>query len=289
MTCATALLDLDPFSVRLATGSIRSFDGGQGEKVVLLHGLGGSAANWTEVLDRLVPGHRVLALDLPGHGGSDPLPRGASVDDYADAVAVAIDRRGGAPALVVGHSFGGQVALRLAVRHPRLVQALLLVVSSGVASLPRRSAMGGQLTTALRPGRWLAPLASRYAGSTWFRMLAFRPFLVADAAAFPPRAVLGFFAELREHRDVRGAFRALLADMQGDDVELGCPAIVVWGADDGIVPVEHGLRLARLLGAPLRVVADCGHLVIGERPDAVVDAIRSMLRDQTGFSTSTNS
>src|SRR5690242_15227963 len=98
MTCATALLDLGPFSVRLATGSIRSFDGGQGEKVVLLHGLGGSAANWTEVLDRLVPGHRVLALDLPGHGGSDPLPRGASVDDYADAVAVAIDRRGGAPA-----------------------------------------------------------------------------------------------------------------------------------------------------------------------------------------------
>jgi (E)-2-((N-methylformamido)methylene)succinate hydrolase len=290
MTCATALLGLDPFSVPLGTGSsIRSFDGGAGETVVLLHGLGGSAANWAEVVDRLVPGRRVLAVDLPGHGGSDPLPRGAVLDDYADAVAGAIEGRDGAPALVVGHSFGGQVALRLAVRHPRLVRGLVLVVSSGVASLPRRTAMGGWLTTAVRPGRLLVPLARRYADRTWFRTLAFRPLLVADAAAFPPRAVLGFFAGLREHRDVRGAFRALLADTQGDDVALGCPALVLWGADDGIVPAEHGMRLARLLQAPLRVVADCGHLVIGERPGAVVDAIRCVLQGQTGFSTSMNS
>jgi pimeloyl-ACP methyl ester carboxylesterase len=289
MTCATSLLGLEPFGVELATGSMRSFEGGTGETVVLLHGLGGSAANWVEVVDRLVPRHRVLVLDLPGHGGSDPLPRGAGIDDYADAAAGAIERRADGPALVVGHSFGGQVALRLAVRHRPLVRALVLVVSSGVATLPRRTALGGQLTTALRPGRCLVPLARRYAGRTWFRTLAFRPFLVADAAAFPSRAALGFFAELREHRDVRGAFRALVADTEGDAFALHCPALVLWGAEDGVVPVEHGLRLARLLGAPLRVVADCGHLVIGERPDAVVDAVRSLLDDQTGFSTSTNS
>src|SRR5262245_16158087 len=139
MTCATALLELHPFSVQLATGTIRSFEGGSGDPVVLVHGLGGSAANWTEVIDGLVPGHRVIALDLPGHGGSDPLPRGARIDDYADAAAAVIEARTKGPAVVAGHSFGGQVALSLAVRHPRLVRALLLVVSSGVASLPRRT------------------------------------------------------------------------------------------------------------------------------------------------------
>ena len=289
MTCATALLDLDPFSVHTATGSIRSFEGGDGGPVVLLHGLGGSAANWTEVVGGLVPHHRVILLDLPGHAGSDPLPRGAGIDDYADAAAAAMQARAQAPAIVVGHSFGGQVALRLAVRHPALVRALLLVVSSGVASLPRRTAMAGQLTTVLRPGRWLVPFAHRYAERAWFRTLAFRPFLVADAVAFPSRATLGFFAELRRHRDVRGAFRALLADTQGDEVELHRPALVLWGADDGVVPAEHGLRLARLLRAPLRLVPDCGHLVIGERPDAVLDAVRYLAGVQTGFSTSMNS
>jgi len=288
MTCATAVLPLDPFSVRHATGSIRSFEGGAGEPVVLLHGLGGGAANWALVADDLVLSHRVVAIDLPGHGGSDPLPRGAGVDDYADAVAAAIAGRVDGPALVVGHSFGGQVALRLAERAPALVRALLLVVSSGIASLPRRTAMAGQLTSVIRPGRWVAPFADRYADRAWFRAFAFWPFFVADAAALSERATLGFFAEVREHRDVRGAFRALLADRRRDDVAISCPALVLWGADDGIVPVDHGIVLARRLRAPLRVVPDCGHLLIAERPDTVLDAL-AVLERQTGLSTSMNS
>jgi pimeloyl-ACP methyl ester carboxylesterase len=288
MTCATALLGLDPVSVRIPTGTIRSFEGGEGDPVALLHGLGGSAANWALVAEGLVPAHRVLALDLPGHGGSDPLPRGAGVGDYADAAAAALAARVQAPVLVLGHSFGGQVALRLAERHPELVRGLLLVASSGVADLPRRTAVAGRLTTVLRPGRLMAPFARRHARSVWFRTLAFRPFFVADAAALSERATLGLFAGLREHRDVRGAFRALRAEQRGGHAALSCGAIVLWGADDGIVPPEHGVLLARLLGVSLRVVADCGHLLISERPDAVLDAVRSFER-QTGFSTSMNS
>jgi pimeloyl-ACP methyl ester carboxylesterase len=288
MTCATAVLPLHPFSVRHPTGSIRSFEGGAGDPVVLLHGLGGGAANWALVADALVASRRVVALDLPGHGGSDPLSRGAGVDDYADAVAGAIAARADAPAVVVGHSFGGQVALRLAERHPELVRALVLVVSSGVASLSRRTTTAGRVTSLIRPGRWVAPLAVRHAGHVWFRTLAFRPFLVADAAALSAQAALAFFAEIREHRDVRGAFRALVADRRRDDVAIACPALVLWGSEDAIVPVEHGIILARCLGAPLRVVPDCGHLLIAERPDTVVDAV-GLFDVQTGFSTSTNS
>src|SRR5919198_5327203 len=182
MTCATPVLPLDPISVQHATGSIRSFEGGAGDPVVLLHGLGGSAANWALVADSLVGSLRVVAFDLPGHGGSDPLPRDAGVDEYADAVAAAIAARVEGPALVAGHSFGGQIALRLAERNPGLVRALLLVVSSGVASLPRRTAMAGQITSVIRPRRWVAPFAARFAERVWFRAFAFPPVFLAGAA-----------------------------------------------------------------------------------------------------------
>jgi pimeloyl-ACP methyl ester carboxylesterase len=58
-----------------------------------------------------------------------------------------------------------------------------------------------------------------------------------------------------------------------------CPALIVHGARDRQVPVRDGFEYARRLGAPLRVIADCGHLLIGERPNAVVDAISDWVRE----------
>jgi esterase len=192
------------------------------------------------------------------------------------------------PAVVVGHSFGGQVALRLAARHPEAIRALVLVGPSGVVRLPPRTRVLAVLTTVLRPGARAAPLGARLAGQAWFRRIAFGPLLVADPAALPERAVRGFFAELREHDDVRTARRAILADAPfTGDPALECPAVVLWGAADAVVPVEHGFALARAAHIRLRTIADCGHLLIGERPDAVADAIAAVA--QTGFSTSRNS
>src|SRR5688572_2895178 len=105
MTCATNILGLEE---RRAAG-LRYFAGGDGEPVVLVHGLAGSAANWVELLPALAERYRVLAVDLPGHGGSAPPPPGASVTDFADAVAGVIELERVGPALLAGHSFGGLV------------------------------------------------------------------------------------------------------------------------------------------------------------------------------------
>jgi pimeloyl-ACP methyl ester carboxylesterase len=61
---------------------------------------------------------------------------------------------------------------------------------------------------------------------------------------------------------------------------------VLWGARDGQLPLDDAFEYARRLGAPIRLVADCGHLLIAERPDAVLDAIEALEQAQTGFSTS---
>src|SRR5262245_56690391 len=143
--------------------------GGAGPPVVLLHGLGGAASNWVEVAPLLVDRHRVVALDLPGHAGSAPLGPARGLQAFVDAVAGPMGALGAVPALIVGHSFGGHVAVWLAARRPELVAGLLLVAPAGIGTRTRRARAAIELSTRLRPGRLVAPLGPRLARHAWFR------------------------------------------------------------------------------------------------------------------------
>jgi pimeloyl-ACP methyl ester carboxylesterase len=258
---------------------IRYFVGGEGPSLVLVHGLGGAAANWVELVPALVGRYRVLALDLPGHGGSSPLPAAESLTPFADVVAVVAEREAMLPAAVVGHSLGGLVGLRLALRRPEAVRALLLAASAGISSGTRAREVAVTTLVLARPARVVAPFRTLVARHAWLRYLVFGFFVVSDPAALPPTAVEGFLAGPALHTDVLGAGRALVAD--DPRIDLGavrCPCLVLAGARDRMVPVADAIEYARRLRAPLRIVPDCGHLVIGERPDACVEAIEELLR-----------
>jgi pimeloyl-ACP methyl ester carboxylesterase len=249
---------------------------GVGPSVVLLHGLGGAARNWGEVVPLLVERYRVVALDLPGHG-SAPSPAGRSLSSFVEAVSVAIEAERATPAFLVGHSFGGHVAASVAATRPELVRGLLLVAASGIGTLSRGARVAVHASTLVRPGRVPALFSPRLAGSAWFRRLVFRPFLVSDADALSASATHGFLSELRNHVDTRTAGRAMLADDPRFTLgSIRCPSLVLWGARDAQLPLDDAFDFTRRLGARLRVVADCGHLVIGERPDAVADALDAL-------------
>src|SRR5262249_6235165 len=104
---------------------MRYFAGGDGPPLILVHGLGGAASNWTELAPLLMPSRRLLVPDLPGHGGSAALPGVSGLEPFADRVAAVADREGMLPAPVVGHSLGGVGVLRLALPRPGAGQALL--------------------------------------------------------------------------------------------------------------------------------------------------------------------
>src|SRR5207245_7092249 len=103
---------------------MRYFVGGTGPPLVLVHGLGGAASHAAELAPLLARRHRPLVPDLPGHGGSSALPAVSGLEPYADRVALVAEREGLLPALVVGHSLGGMVVLRLALRRPDDVTAI---------------------------------------------------------------------------------------------------------------------------------------------------------------------
>ena len=277
MTAATNLLEervLQAGELRL-----RYLVGGDGDPLVLVHGLGGAATNWVELVPELAERYRVLVLDLPGHGGSGRLARGAGMSDFADAVAAVIEHEEAAPALVFGHSFGGQAALRLAHRRPELVQGLLLAAPAGIATRTRAVQAAVHASAALRPGHWVAPLRHRYAERVWYRRALFRPWFVADPLAISPRATIGFLDGTAARVDMRTAGRAMLADDPRLDLEhVACPVVLLWGARDAQLPLDDAFEYARRLRAKLRVVADCGHLVIGERPHACLDALEELRR-----------
>lgn len=255
---------------------LRLFAGGSGREVALLHGLGGAAANWGVLAGSLARTHRVLVPDLPGHGGSPKPLRGADVCWFADAVAEALREAGCDRALVAGHSFGGQVALRLALRHPELVAGLVLVAPSGIRSGARVVQVAVAVSTFVRPGRWVAPFGG-LTSRVWFRRVVFRPWFVADAVSFAEDAARSFLDGPLEHEDTAIAGRAMCADdPRAELAAVSCRALVLWGARDAQLPLGDAFEYARRLGAPLRVIADCGHLAIGERPDAVLDGIRDL-------------
>jgi pimeloyl-ACP methyl ester carboxylesterase len=257
---------------------IRYFVGGSGPPLVLLHGLGGMASNWRLVAPALAEERRVIVPELPGHGGSGRLPEASRLDPFADAMLAVAEREDAVPAPWVGHSLGGLVALRAAARRPEAVEGVVLAAAAGISSATR---MGEALVTAIglvQPGKAIAPYRARIARSRRGRTLTFGWWGVADPAGFDPEMAEAFLAGPSEHTDTLSAGKALVrTDPRIDLDRVECPCLCLWGASDNWVPLKDGLEYARRLRAPLRVIADCGHLLIGERPDAVVAAIRDFL------------
>ena len=273
-----AKLSLESRVAEVRGTRLRYYAGGEGEPLVLVHGLGGSAANWLALVPLLLPGRRLLVPELPGHGGSAPLAAASSLNAYADRIGLLLEHEDAAPAAVVGHSLGGAIALRLAIRRPEVVRALVLAGAAGISSGGRRVRYALTVTGIVKPGRRIAPHRARVARSPLLKQLVFGRWGVADAPALPPELVHAFLSGPPQHTDTVSAAKALVLDDPRPDLDrVSCPSLVLWGARDRQLPVEDAFDYARRLRARLRVIADCGHLLIGERPDACADAIAEFL------------
>jgi pimeloyl-ACP methyl ester carboxylesterase len=252
---------------------------GEGAPLVLLHGDGDSPAVWQWVLPALARAHRVFAPSLPGHADTDKPRRDYSREYMTRFMRGFLDALGLDRCVLVGHSIGGLVALRLALADPDRFPALVLLDSAGLGpevspllaleSLPwagefavatARSPFGGSLRALSR----LSQLFWRYdrAPASWLaeqRRLALLPgFLDASIAA--KRAVLGPVGQ-----------REVLLDQLH---RLPMPTLVVWGANDGVVPVVHAhSAVHRLPHAELAVIPQCGHTAHVERPEEFLGAL----------------
>ena len=224
----------------------------------------------------------MLVLDLPGHGGTEPLPDLDGLGDLAGHVARTAEQAGMLPAAVVGYSMGGVVALRLAVSSPDDVSALALVAPAGIVSQTRRAHIWLTTLAALRPAGLVALVRGTVARRPNLRLPVFGYWGAEDPRTLSPRSVLGFLHAQREHTDVRGAATALLRDDPRPDLDrVRCPSLLVWGARDRLIPLADGFEYARRLRCSIRVVPAAGHLVVGEYPAETAAILEGFLQGVT--------
>ncbi len=251
---------------------------GSGPAVVLIHGIPGSAATWRGVAERLAVDHLVLVPDLVGFGATDGTPSLAELraDAQAEALATALDRLSITAATVVGHDFGGPVALHLLAKRHDLVSALGLLATNAFAD----TAIPFPLASVTWPV--IGPVASRLLFSrTSMRMLV-RRMVGMPRTQLDVRSYLGDMAQTRAIRliftdsltNLAERYRPLEAVLSNASV----PAAVIWGDNDPFFPLAHGERTAAVLDVELRVLSGAGHALPDERPDEVATVIKDLAR-----------
>jgi len=245
---------------------------------VLVHGLGGTVENWRAIAPSLAERHRVLVPDLPGHGRSEALPEARHLDAIVDAVLAIAEAEEIERSVWVGHSLGGTISLRAAVRRPDAVRGVVLAAAAGIGSSTRIGRVTVTVMGLVEPGKAIAPHRSAWASSPLGRRVAFGWWGVGDALALEPAMAEAFFTGPAFHTNTRQAGRALLrTDPLAELEQITCPVLCLWGASDKWVKLDDGIEYARRLGAQVRAIAGCGHLLIGERPDACLAAIEEFV------------
>jgi pimeloyl-ACP methyl ester carboxylesterase len=275
---ATLLRGFEPRVAKVDGVRTRYFVGGEGPPLVVVHGLGGAAVNFTLLAPLLARRHRVLIPDLPGHGKTEPLERADDLTAYADHVAALAELEGMVPAPLIGYSMGGVIALRLAVSRPKSVTGLVLVAAAGIVSVSRRAEIWLAVTAALRPAQIMTRFRGTFARRPRLRWLPFGLWGAVDPPALAPEGVIGFLEGPSQHTDVGMAGRALLRDDPRPDLDhVRCPVLLLWGSRDRLVPLVDGFEYARRLRAPIRTLPAAGHLLVGEQPHACAEILVDFL------------
>jgi pimeloyl-ACP methyl ester carboxylesterase len=258
-------------------------DAGDGEVLLLIHGMAGSSTTWRAVMPQLSTKFRVVAPDLLGHGESAK-PRGDySLGAFAVWLRDFLDELDIGRATVVGHSLGGGVAMQFVYQHPDYCKRLILISSGGLGPdvgmiLRLLSAPGAELVLpviapqpVLRVGNklrsWLtdAGVQSPRGAEVWS----------AYSSLSDRQTRQSFLRTLRSVVDYRGQAVSALNRLQ---LRAELPVMAIWGERDSIIPVDHAYTAHQARAdTRLEVLPGIGHFPQVEAPTEVVELIEDFL------------
>ena len=242
---------------------------GAGPKtIVLLHGFGSCQAIWRDVAASLAPGMRVLAYDLPGHGHSMQCEGMGGAKPAARAIVADLAARGLDRVHLVGHSMGGAIATLMALADSGRIATLTLLAPGG---------FGPEIN---------APLLRRYAAATGKKEVRACLAAMSGPQSVPPDHAVDALCQMREQPGQQQILVDMAAAMTKDDRQgvipaerleiLDMPVMVVWGAEDPLLPVSQSESLPAHFH--LHHVLDAGHMLVEEAPDLIAEIVRRNTR-----------
>ncbi|MGH3333966.1 MAG: alpha/beta fold hydrolase [Nocardioidaceae bacterium] len=258
---------------------------GSGPALLLLHGLGCDHTTWLPVIAALSRRYTVIAPDMLGHGKSDKPRADYSVGGYANGMRDLLTVLGIDKVTVVGHSFGGGVAMQFAYQFPERTERMILVAPGG---------LGPEVTPAIRaislPGfqaamGFLSLPGVKHTGKLWLNALS--------RTGSRYTRDLDEVADIYEHLSDRRARAAIthvvraVVDWKGQVVTMAdraylthaMPMCVVWGTEDVVIPVRHAGHVAEMApDATVEVIANAGHFPHKDHPQRFVKVVNDFIR-----------
>jgi pimeloyl-ACP methyl ester carboxylesterase len=257
---------------------------GQGNPIIFLHGLGGTLYTWRHLVGPLAPYYRLILFDLKGAGKSPKLfDDKYSMVDQAELIYRFIRQNDMRDVTLVGHSFGGGVAMLVALKlsqqnPPRLSRLILVDTVSYPQKLPGvirmlRMPLVGWLGLYLIPDK---TKVQNMMESMYYDDSKINPVDVEAYAA--PLTLPG--AKYALQQTARQIIPDNIDEIIGRYPRIKVPTLIIWGREDKIIPLENGVRLHQAIRtSQLVVIERCGHDPPDERPEEVVEAIRKFLGD----------
>jgi pimeloyl-ACP methyl ester carboxylesterase len=261
---------------------VNYYEAGQGPPVMLLHGFGACAYTWRFLAPELAKDHRVFTIDLKGYGLSDKPEDGKyAVSDQAELVAAFIRQKDLHDLVIMGHSMGGGVTLMtyLKVREdqPARVRRLVLIDSAGYpqklpwfirfAQIPGLNEIGGKL------------LSPRFATGLVLRKCYYHKDRITEEQ-------IDTYAYYGSLPGAREAVTQTARQLVPDDIDaltaryktISVPVLIIWGADDEVVPLSVGKNFKRdIPNSELVILPECGHIPLEEEAAATQQAIAAFL------------
>ena len=215
--------------------------------LVLLHGWGGQWKSWFPVIAALKAHYPLIVPDLPGFGET-PLEQPMTLNDYANEVVVMLTILKLKSVVLVGHSFGGAIAMKIASQRPELVKQLIIVDSSGIR--PERSLGANAWISMVKFGNMVLELPGLQGVRHKLRKALYSvgPLKNSD------------YAVLHDPR-MKQTFENIITDDISDDAaRITCPTTIVWGSEDKDTPLWMGERFHTLISqSELIVLQGAGH------------------------------
>ncbi len=236
--------------------------GGKGDPFLILHGWGVGKSSWQEVQEKLCSRFRVIIFDFPGFGLSDPIPFLWDVQNFSDFV-LDLSKILNLPTFyLLGQSFGGRVAVKLAAKHPQKIKKLILVDAAGIK--PKKTAgkkLCNSLAKIFKKFEWLP-------GYNLFK-----------------KAFYCIILKKTDYLEAKGTKKGSYLKVIEEDLtpyleKIDVETLVVWGKKDKITPLKDAYLMNRKIKNSKLKLIDCGHRPHRELPDILTKTIIEFIENE---------